>query len=102
VQRFCRLFRPAVQCEVVSIVDVAGPTGWDAEIKALVVSKETIAGADAIAKIRKEKSLPPLAVHVIDVISADSHDVLDEDLKNTKLSSTQIRKWLAEQKEKEE
>lgn len=33
--------------DVVAIVDVAGPTGWDADIQALVVSRETRSGADA-------------------------------------------------------
>jgi len=44
---FVALFAPRVACMVVPIVDVYGPTGWDPEIEALVVSKETLGGARA-------------------------------------------------------
>lgn len=44
---FLQLFRPEVQYDLVPITDVYGPTGWDPNIQALVVSKETIPGAEA-------------------------------------------------------
>ena len=43
---FLQLFRPQVEYDLVSITDVCGPTAWDPNIQALVVSKETISGAD--------------------------------------------------------
>ena len=43
---FLRLFRPQVTYDLVPIHDVCGPTAWDPNIQALVVSKETLAGAD--------------------------------------------------------
>lgn len=49
VRAFLALFRPGLALDVVPIVDVYGPTGWDAHIQALVVSHETRGGADASA-----------------------------------------------------
>ena len=45
VTTFLSLFRPGLIYDVVPIVDVYGPTGWDPNIQALVVSKETLSGA---------------------------------------------------------
>ena len=46
---FLELFRPGIVHDLVPISDVYGPTGWDANIQALVVSKETLPGAAASA-----------------------------------------------------
>ncbi|KIY43437.1 Nucleotidylyl transferase [Fistulina hepatica ATCC 64428] len=97
VRDFLCLFRPGISLDIVPISDVYGPTGWDPNIQALVVSKETLSGADAIAKYRQEKNLPPLRTFVIDVISPTSL-ILDHDdaelMKQTKMSSTFIRQWI--------
>ncbi|KZO97780.1 Nucleotidylyl transferase [Calocera viscosa TUFC12733] len=101
VEGFCSMFRPGVRVQAVELSDVAGPTAWDKSIEALVVSRETVSGAEAIAKIRASASLPPLEVYVIDVISADDPSLPHEDpekLKNAKISSTAIRGWLAEKR----
>ena len=45
VTEFLALFRPGLQYEVVPIQDVYGPTAYDPDIQALVVSKETMGGA---------------------------------------------------------
>lgn len=47
-----------------------GPTGYAPDIDALVVSRETLAGGDAINKLRREKGLRELEVFVIDVIAS--------------------------------
>ncbi|KAH9901542.1 Nucleotidylyl transferase [Cubamyces lactineus] len=94
---FLELFRPGIVHDLVPISDVYGPTGWDANIQALVVSKETLPGAAAIAKRREEQSLPALRTFVIDVISATEASVDAEDaalLKTAKMSSTYIREWI--------
>ena len=45
VTKFLTLFRPGLQYEVVPIQDVYGPTAYNPDIQALVVSKETMSGA---------------------------------------------------------
>jgi len=101
VKGFLQLFKPGLEYDVVSINDVYGPTGWDPNIQALVVSKETLDGASAIAKYRLEKSLPPLETFVIEVISATASTLQSEDssyLREAKMSSTYIRQWIVEKK----
>ncbi|KZT09636.1 Nucleotidylyl transferase [Laetiporus sulphureus 93-53] len=96
---FLELFKAGLEYDIVPINDVYGPTAWDPNVQALVVSKETLPGAAAIHKLRAEKSLPSLETFVIDVISSTEASVDDEDaevLKNTKLSSTFIRQWIVE------
>ncbi|CAE7057292.1 unnamed protein product [Rhizoctonia solani] len=117
VTSFVRLFKPSIECEAVPIQDVYGPTGWDSNIQALVVSRETLGGAASgstatsssgrtktnqklitVAQLRSEKSLPPLDLFVIDVISSSSVVLPEQDtavLRDSKLSSTRIREWLA-------
>ncbi|KAF7338180.1 CTP-transf-like domain-containing protein [Mycena venus] len=97
VRNFLALFKPGLEADVVPISDVYGPTGWDANIQALVVSKETADGARAIATHRAAHNLPALQTFTIDVISASSTNLSDADanlLKQTKMSSTYIREWI--------
>ena len=42
---FLELFKPGVNYDLVPLNDVYGPTGWDPNVHALVVSKETLPGA---------------------------------------------------------
>jgi pantetheine-phosphate adenylyltransferase len=98
VRGFLQAIKPHIIHDVVTIDDVYGPTGWDPDIQVLIVSHETISGADAIARHRESKGLPPLRPFVIDVISADDPRLDPQDaalLKNTKMSSTFIRAWIA-------
>jgi pantetheine-phosphate adenylyltransferase len=122
VRGFLALFRPGLVYDIVSIADVAGPTGWDPDIQALVVSRETVAGASAsecsrpslpvnasirqstVDKIRREKALPPLQSFVIDVISSESANLEGdsaEALKQAKMSSTYIREWIVKNQTRE-
>ncbi|KAG1826940.1 uncharacterized protein BJ212DRAFT_1309398 [Suillus subaureus] len=94
---FLQLFRPDLEYEIVPLRDVYGPTSWDPNIQALVVSMETLPGAASIDNKRSVESLPPLRTFVIDVISSESEKLVHEDmemLKQTKLSSTFIRDWI--------
>ncbi|EIW84947.1 Nucleotidylyl transferase [Coniophora puteana RWD-64-598 SS2] len=96
---FLKLFRSDLVYDVVAIKDVYGPTAWDPNIQALVVSKETLPGATSIDKERSSKSLPLLKTFVIDVISSTSERVEHEDielLKQAKMSSTFIRQWIVD------
>lgn len=45
VRGFLTLFKPSLVYDIVPIKDVYGPTGWDPNVQALVVSKETMSGA---------------------------------------------------------
>ncbi len=47
VRAFLTLFKPSLIFDIVPINDVYGPTAWDPNIQALVVSKETLPGAAA-------------------------------------------------------
>lgn len=102
-RRFLALFKPGLQYDLVPLRDVAGPTGWDPDVQALVVSRETVGGAAAIDRIRRDKGLPPLRTFVIDVIS-HSDAKLDADdaeaLRKTKMSSTFIREWIVQRHNK--
>jgi phosphopantetheine adenylyltransferase len=124
VHDFVRLFKPEILPDIVPINDVYGPTGWDPDIQALVVSKETLSGAEAskipcckyrcysaltialiVAKHRAAHNLPPLRTFLIDVISS-THINLDNNdmewLKTHKLSSTYIRQWIVDTSKEEE
>lgn len=51
VRSFLELFKPGriehrIEYDIVTITDPYGPTGWDPNIQALVVSRETISGAE--------------------------------------------------------
>ncbi|KAH8827021.1 hypothetical protein DL96DRAFT_1669731 [Flagelloscypha sp. PMI_526] len=97
IYSFLTMFKPSIQPDIVPISDVYGPTGWDPNVQGLVVSKETLSGAKAIATHRQKHNLPALETFVIDVISATSES-LDhanvEELKEAKMSSTYIREWI--------
>ncbi|KAI0748528.1 Nucleotidylyl transferase [Daedaleopsis nitida] len=100
---FLELFRPAIAYDLVPIADVYGPTGWDPNVQALVVSKETLPGAASIDQRRAELGLPPLRTFVIDVISATEASVDAEDaavLRTAKMSSTYIREWIVKNRER--
>lgn len=47
VRVFCERFKPSLEYDIVTINDVYGPTAWDANIQALVLSFETREGAAA-------------------------------------------------------
>ncbi|KAJ3822075.1 hypothetical protein EV361DRAFT_793415 [Lentinula raphanica] len=98
VRTFLELFKPGLEYDIVTIDDVYGPTGWDPNIQALVVSRETISGADMIATHREKQQLAKLTVFIIDVISHTSSNITEQDLslmRQTKMSSTHIRNWIA-------
>lgn len=98
-----------VEFDVVEIADPFGPTSWNPDIHALVVSRETFAGGAAVNARRKENKLPKLELFVIDVIAStiqhENSKILDlsgemdeKKLKELKMGSTGIRQWIAEHK----
>jgi len=102
VHAFLHSFRPSLKHDIVPIHDVYGPTGWDSDIHALVVSKETLDGAGSVAAYRASQSLPPLQLFVIDLIFSTSSCLNHTDmewLKANKLSSTYIREWIVRKRQ---
>ena len=82
---------------MVPISDVYGPTAYDPEISALVISEETKAGAKAIESLRKEKGLRGLQVFVIDVVGESPGKL--RDMAVEKMSSTKIRERIMKKME---
>ncbi|BGP18736.1 hypothetical protein JCM10213_009215 [Rhodosporidiobolus nylandii] len=105
VERFIELLRPTVQHDVVPLQDVYGPTAYDPEIGALVVSDETRAGGDTINRLRAaEKGLSKLDVHVINLVADDAESASSDSPAPAvkveaaaKMGSTGIREWMAKQ-----
>ncbi len=92
-------FSPLVQ-RVVKLEDVAGPAATEADLQALVVTDETLSGADFIDGKRKENALASLENWVIGVVGSEGETDLQGDAKalaESKIGSTAIRKWLAAQ-----
>ncbi len=92
-------FTPLVQ-RVVKLEDVAGPAATEANLQALVVTDETLSGADFIDGKRKENALASLENWVIGVVGSEGETDLQGDAKalaESKIGSTAIRKWLAAQ-----
>ena len=77
----------SVEYDVLAIRDVCGPTGYEPNIQALIVSKETKKGGDIINEVRREKGMKELEVFVMDILGGDE-----------KLSSTTLRQIEAEKK----
>lgn len=101
-----------VKLDVVEIHDALGPTAWDPEIEALVVSRETLSGGAYVNKIRKEKGLGELEILCIGVISSivaeeagttvNLSEANGEQLKELKMGSTAIRGWIVDQRKQRE
>ena len=95
VRKFLNLVARNLELELVPIQDVYGPTAYDPEISALVISEETKAGAKSIADLRKEKGLQELQVFIInDVIGEESGKLGIDKMAEEKMSSTKIRQRL--------
>ncbi|KAF9427871.1 hypothetical protein BGZ94_003955 [Podila epigama] len=94
VKTFLRVFKRSLTCEVVPIHDMYGPTTIDKQLQALMVSKETAKGGEAVNKERANRQLPPLNIEIINVISPTETAVDEVSLK---ISSTYIRQYLSEQ-----
>jgi pantetheine-phosphate adenylyltransferase len=92
--------RGGVIPDVVPISDAYGPTAYDDDIDALVVSQETASGGAAVNAKRKEANLRPLDIYTVEVIGSTSRDFTNlspEELKDLKLGSTAIRQYIADQ-----
>lgn len=80
----------------VNIPDPFGPTITEEAIDAIVVSGETRSGGAAINDKREQKGWKPLRVFEIDVLNVYEEEGRDPNDYSAKISSTEIRKRLAE------
>lgn len=89
---------PDIEIHYVQISDPFGPTITDESISALVISKETAAGGQAVNDKRKEKGWSSLEIFEVDVLDAGaSEEDPPSDMRSNfqaKISSTQIRSRL--------
>ncbi|WRT67099.1 uncharacterized protein IL334_004065 [Kwoniella shivajii] len=93
-----------VELDIGEIHDGLGPTRYDPDIHALVVSKETFSGGQLVNNTRKQNGLNELDIFVVNVISdkdqlgSQLESELDEKkLKELKMGSTGIRNWIYQQ-----
>ncbi|ORZ00508.1 hypothetical protein BCR43DRAFT_408388, partial [Syncephalastrum racemosum] len=98
VEAYIDTVRRGITSQVVPISDPFGPTITDPSIQALVCSRETLKGGDAVNTERAKRDFAPLDLRIIDVISSNSASVDGHDMGALKISSTWIRQYLAEQK----
>eukprot|EP00270_Netrium_digitus_P006264 TRINITY_DN1859_c1_g1_i3.p1 TRINITY_DN1859_c1_g1~~TRINITY_DN1859_c1_g1_i3.p1 ORF type:complete len:107 (-),score=37.01 TRINITY_DN1859_c1_g1_i3:146-466(-) len=85
VTAFLLSVNPSLAVEVVPIEDPFGPSATDRYLDAIVVSKETRRGAEAVNSKRLTNGLPALKVEVVDVLP-------DTLLVEEKLSSSLLRR----------
>lgn len=93
VRDYLHTINPNLTYQIVPITDLYGPAITDKELECIVVSEETIKGANKINEARKNKSWPELAVHVVDLIQ-DTNKTNEEAMKRLrekKVSSSLLR-----------
>jgi len=86
---------PDLDLKFVQILDPFGPTITDDSITALVVSKETRSGGQAVNDEREKAGLPKLEIFEVDVLeSGEVGEGIDapEESFASKISSTEIRR----------
>ncbi|OAL73249.1 hypothetical protein A7D00_3024 [Trichophyton violaceum] len=83
---------PGLEFRFVQIADPFGPTITDRDITALVVSKETRSGGQAVNDERLKKGWPTLEVFEVDVLDTADAVSASEDSFESKISSTEIRR----------
>lgn len=107
VKEFLCIFRlpwGEVQLDIVPLADVCGPAGSEADLQALVLTEETKAGGEIIARTRAERNLPPLEDWTISVMG-HAGEILKGDpaeLAASKIGSTALRGWLSRSQEQKD
>lgn len=95
VRDFLKKIYPLLNISIVKINDIYGPTVENPDIEALVVSKETSAGAGQINHERRNKGWNLLKVYEIDVVGSS---LGAKGMWKDKLSSTELRRIELESK----
>jgi pantetheine-phosphate adenylyltransferase len=82
-RQFGMRVRPDLEeVDVAELHDPAGPAGYDPTVCAMVVSCETLAGANAINEARRKAGLGLMEIIIVDILSGGA----------AKLSSTELRR----------
>ena len=79
---------PTLKYDIWELSDPYGPAIVYPEISIIVASEESRKGCDAINRIRADKNLPELAVHIVGL---QRDPVRDSDLEEDKVSSSSFR-----------
>ncbi|KAI8978545.1 hypothetical protein BDB01DRAFT_799154 [Pilobolus umbonatus] len=99
VKKYLNRVRRNIKHDVVPIEDPFGPTATDPTIDALVVSKETFKGGEAVNRERYLRGFALLELRIIDVISSDHSVLTPENFDLAKISSSWIRDYIAKNKQ---
>lgn len=87
VQNFLMAIDNTLTYDVRAIQDMIGPLRTESNLDVLVVSRETITGANAVNDIRRANNLPEIQIHCVDLIDLET----DEEGKEKKVSSSNQR-----------
>ena len=92
VKDFLATLRPGLDVSIQLIGDAYGPSVTDSRLTAIVVSEETLAGGKAVNEERARRGMPPLDLHVVACAGRDAGPSAG----SGEISSTSIRRWIAE------
>lgn len=78
VETFVKEVDESVECQVVLISDMYGPTKFDPNLNMLVVSTETFKGGLKVNELRKSNHLSELDMHVVDLVEEFETSAIEE------------------------